>query len=230
MPRPRSRRPRCPRRHGPPRTTSSSGYLQALIRIPSINPPDPPGPELDVAEHLAAVLRAEGLRPEVIEPVARPRQRHRPAPRRRDRRRPAAAPVPSRRRPGPRGGRLDPRPVRRRDRGRLPLGSRRGRHEADGRDGAQVVLLLARRAREAGLDPASDPIPGLRRDVLFTCTSDEEAGGRRRRRAGSPSTGRRRSRRRAPSTSAAACRWSSPAGASTRSRSPRRASRSTGST
>ena len=41
-----------------------------------------------------------------------------------------------------------------------------------------VVALLARRARAAGLDPARDPIPGLRRDVLFACTADEEAGGR----------------------------------------------------
>ncbi len=36
---------------------------------------------------------------------------------------------------------------------------------------------LAAEARAAGRDPASDPIPGLRRDVLFTCTADEEAGG-----------------------------------------------------
>ncbi|MCJ7710568.1 MAG: M20/M25/M40 family metallo-hydrolase, partial [Chloroflexi bacterium] len=34
-----------------------------------------------------------------------------------------------------------------------------------------------RRARAAGLDPTRDPIPGLRRDVLFTCSADEEAGG-----------------------------------------------------
>ena len=40
-----------------------------------------------------------------------------------------------------------------------------------------VVRLLAAEARAAGLDPARDPIPGLRRDVLFTCTADEEAGG-----------------------------------------------------
>ena len=40
-----------------------------------------------------------------------------------------------------------------------------------------VVLQLAAEARAAGLDPARDPIPGLRRDVLFTCTADEEAGG-----------------------------------------------------
>jgi acetylornithine deacetylase/succinyl-diaminopimelate desuccinylase-like protein len=36
---------------------------------------------------------------------------------------------------------------------------------------------LARAAREAGRDPATDPVPGLRRDVIFCCTSDEEAGG-----------------------------------------------------
>ena len=41
----------------------------------------------------------------------------------------------------------------------------------------EVVRLLADQARAAGLDPARDPIPGLRRDLLFTCTADEEAGG-----------------------------------------------------
>jgi acetylornithine deacetylase/succinyl-diaminopimelate desuccinylase-like protein len=41
----------------------------------------------------------------------------------------------------------------------------------------EVVRLLAEEARAAGLDPARDSIPGLRRDVLFTCTADEEAGG-----------------------------------------------------
>jgi acetylornithine deacetylase/succinyl-diaminopimelate desuccinylase-like protein len=40
-----------------------------------------------------------------------------------------------------------------------------------------VMRLLASEARAAGRDPASDPIPGLRRDVLFTATADEEAGG-----------------------------------------------------
>src|SRR4029079_13241932 len=33
-----------------------------------------------------------------------------------------------------------------------------------------VVRTLASEARAAGLDPARDPIPGLRRDVLFTST------------------------------------------------------------
>ena len=56
-----------------------------------------------------------------------------------------------------------------------------------------VVRLLADAARAAGRDPASDPIPGLRRDVLFTCTADEEAGG----------VGRREMDRRAPARLAA---------------------------
>ena len=42
---------------------------------------------------------------------------------------------------------------------------------------AQVMRRLARKARSAGLDPATDPIPGLRRDVVFCSTADEEAGG-----------------------------------------------------
>ena len=45
------------------------GFLQALIRIPSINPPDPPGPELDAARLIAATLREAGLAPEVVEPT-----------------------------------------------------------------------------------------------------------------------------------------------------------------
>ena len=41
----------------------------------------------------------------------------------------------------------------------------------------QVMRRLARSARAAGRDPATDPIPGLRRDVIFCSTADEEAGG-----------------------------------------------------
>ena len=40
-----------------------------------------------------------------------------------------------------------------------------------------VVRMLAAAARGAGRDPATDPIPGLTRDVLFASTADEEAGG-----------------------------------------------------
>ena len=87
-----------------------------------------------------------------------------------------------------------------------------------------VVRLLAGEARAAGLDPARDPIPGLRRDVLFTCTADEEAGGidgakwvaEHRPDGSAPPV---------PSTSAAASPRPSPDVASTRSRSPKRGMR-----
>ena len=152
------------------------GLLRDLIRIPSINPPDPPGAELEVAEHLARVLRAEGLEPEVVEPV------------------PGRGTVHVRLRGDGTGGdpflllsHLDVVPV-------VPHGWTHAPFAADIADGyvwgrgavdmksmvameAVVVILLARRALAAGLDPASDPIPGLRRDVLFTCSADEEAGG-----------------------------------------------------
>ena len=88
--------------------------------------------------------------------------------------------------------------------------------------------LLAAEARAAGLDPARDPIPGLRRDVLFTCTADEEAGGD----AGAKWIAEHRPewlRPPAPSTSAAASRRRSRASASIRSRSRRRAMPPTGS-
>jgi len=41
----------------------------------------------------------------------------------------------------------------------------------------EVMRLLADEARAAGRDPGTDPVPGLRRDVLFASTADEEAGG-----------------------------------------------------
>jgi len=152
------------------------GLLRDLIRIPSINPADPPGAELEVAEHLARILRAEGLEPEVVEPV------------------PGRGTVHVRLRGDGTGGdpflllsHLDVVPV-------VPHGWTHAPFAADIADGyvwgrgavdmksmvameAVVVILLARRALAAGLDPASDPIPGLRRDVLFTCSADEEAGG-----------------------------------------------------
>jgi len=40
-----------------------------------------------------------------------------------------------------------------------------------------VMRLLATEARTAGRDPAADPVPGLRRDVIFAAVADEEAGG-----------------------------------------------------
>lgn len=152
------------------------GFLRDLIRIPSINPPNPPGPELDAANRIAAELRSFGLDPEVLEPS------------------PGRGSVVCRLRGDGTGGdpllilsHLDV----------VPAGSdgwTHGPFAADVADGyvwgrgavdmkAMVALsvgvmrLLAARSTGAGLDPARDPIPGLRRDVLFACTADEENGG-----------------------------------------------------
>ncbi len=152
--------------------------LRDLIRIRSVNPPPPEAPdgELTAARHIAGVLREAGLEPEIVEPV------------------PGRGSVHVRLRGDGTGGQpflllshLDV----------VPAPPERWTHDpfaADMADGfvygrgtvdmkgmvaleIGVVRLLADRARVAGLDPARDPIPGLRRDVLFTCTADEEAGG-----------------------------------------------------
>jgi len=152
--------------------------VRALIRIRSINPPpaDAPDGELQAARHIAALLEAWGLEPEVVEPE------------------PGRGSVHVRLRGDGTGGEpllllshLDV----------VPAPADRWSHDpfaADLADGyiygrgavdmkamvameLAVVRLLAGEARAAGLDPARDPIPGLRRDVLFTCTADVEAGG-----------------------------------------------------
>jgi acetylornithine deacetylase/succinyl-diaminopimelate desuccinylase-like protein len=151
-------------------------FLRALIRIPSINPPDPPGAELEAARFIAGVLEAEGLAPEIHEPV------------------PGRGSVTVRLHGDGTGGapflllsHLDVVPAD-------PSAWTHAPFSGDVADGyvwgrgavdmkamvaleVAVVRLLARRARVAGLDPARDPVPGLRRDVLFACTADEEAGG-----------------------------------------------------
>jgi acetylornithine deacetylase/succinyl-diaminopimelate desuccinylase-like protein len=152
------------------------GFLRDVIRIPSINPPNPPGPELDAANRIAEELRSFGLEPEVLEPF------------------PGRGSVICRLRGDGTGGdpllilsHLDVVPA-------ASDGWTHGPFDADVADGyvwgrgavdmkAMVALsvgvmrLLAARATEAGLHPATDPIPGLRRDVLFACTADEENGG-----------------------------------------------------
>ena len=149
-----------------------------LIRIPSINPPSPTAPDLELvtARHIAGMLVDAGLEPEVIEPV------------------PGRGSVHARLRGDGTGGapllllsHLDV----------VPAPAERWTHDpfaADLADGyiygrgavdmkgmvameLGVISLLTDAARAAGRDPASDPIPGLRRDLLFTCTADEEAGG-----------------------------------------------------
>ena len=151
--------------------------LRDLIRIPSVNPPDPAAPdaELRVARYLAQRLTAIGLRPEIVEPVS------------------GRGSVHVRLRGDGSGGdpllllsHLDV----------VPAPPDRWTHApfaADVADGyvygrgavdmkgmvaleLAVVERLVAECRAAGLDPAVDPIPGLRRDVLFTCSADEEAG------------------------------------------------------
>ena len=153
------------------------GTLQELIRIPSVNPPDPVSPDQEtrVARYLADRLTTIGLEPEVVEPV------------------PGRGSVHVRLRGDGTGGdpflllsHLDV----------VPAPSERWSHDpyaAEIADGyvygrgavdmkgmvsleLGVIERLVAEARAAGRDPARDPIPGLRRDVLFTCAADEEAG------------------------------------------------------
>jgi acetylornithine deacetylase/succinyl-diaminopimelate desuccinylase-like protein len=152
--------------------------LRALIAIPSVNPPDPARPdgELAVARRIAGWLSEAGLEPEIVEPV------------------PGRGSVHVRLRGDGTGGdpllllsHLDvvPAPPERWTHdpfsGDLADGQIYGRGAVDMKGMIAmelgVVRLLAASAVDAGLDPAHDPIPGLRRDVLFTSVADEEAGG-----------------------------------------------------
>jgi acetylornithine deacetylase/succinyl-diaminopimelate desuccinylase-like protein len=150
--------------------------LRDLIRIPSINPPDPAGPELDAARFIAAALRDDGIPATVFEPV------------------PGRGSVVARLRGDGTGGapllllsHLDvvPAPLEGWTHdpfaGDVADGWIYGRGAVDMKDllamELEVMRLLAAEARAAGRDPASDPVPGLRRDVLFASTADEEAGG-----------------------------------------------------
>ncbi|MBA2373105.1 MAG: M20/M25/M40 family metallo-hydrolase [Chloroflexi bacterium] len=153
------------------------GTLRDLIRIPSVNPPpaDAPDGELRAARYLADRLRELGLEPEIVEPV------------------PGRGSVHARLRGDGTGGdpllllsHLDV----------VPAPSERWTHDpfaADIADGSVygrgaidmkgmvalelgVIRQLVAEMRAVGLDPARDPVPGMRRDVLFTCTADEETG------------------------------------------------------
>lgn len=150
--------------------------LRDLIRIPSVNPPDLPGAELAAAIRISAALEDAGLRPEVVEPF------------------PGRGSVATRLRGDGTGGEpllllghLNVVPAPPDGWTHDPFAADvagghvwgRGAVDMKGMVATEVVVLrlLAAEARAAGRDPAADPVPGLRRDVLFACTADEEAGG-----------------------------------------------------
>ena len=149
-----------------------------LIRIPSVNPQPVPGSdgELRAARHIADRLADAGIDAEVVEPFA------------------GRGSVHARLRGDGTGGEpllllshLDvvPAPAELWTHdpfaGEIADGYLYGRGAVDMKDmiGLElgVMRLLAAEARAAGRDPATDPVPGLRRDVLLTVTADEEAGG-----------------------------------------------------
>ena len=150
--------------------------LVALIQIPTVNPPDPPGPELAAARLIESWLIEAGLEPTVYEPV------------------PGRGSVVARLHGDGTGGdpllllsHLDvvPAPTGRWTHdpfsGAIEDGYVYGRGAVDMKDlvamEVEVMRLLAAETRASGFDPARDPVPGLRRDVLLAVTADEEAGG-----------------------------------------------------
>ena len=147
--------------------------LRALIRIKSINPP---GDEILMARYLEGVFAEEGIPATVVEPF------------------PGRGSILARVRGDGTGGdpllllsHLDVVPAEPAGWSHDPFGGDledgyvwgRGAIDMKGMVAMEVQVMrrLARTARAAGLDPATDPIPGLRRDVIFCSCADEEAGG-----------------------------------------------------
>ena len=152
--------------------------LRSLIRIPSINPPpsNAPDGESRAAAWIAGALSEAGLRPEVLELA------------------PGRGSVVARLRgDGTRGepllllSHLDVVPAPADAWSHDPFGADVADGYVWGRGAVDmknlvameltVVRMLAAEARASGRDPATDPIPGLGRDVIFASTADEEAGG-----------------------------------------------------
>jgi acetylornithine deacetylase/succinyl-diaminopimelate desuccinylase-like protein len=147
--------------------------LRSLIRVKSVNPP---GDEIPAARYLEQLLTDEGLRPTVVEPF------------------PGRGSIVCRVHGDDSGGdpllllsHLDVVPADPAGWTHDPFGGELADGYVWGRGAidmksmvameVQIMRRLARAARQAGRDPATDPIPGLRRDVIFCSTADEEAGG-----------------------------------------------------
>ncbi len=151
--------------------------LRTLIRIPSVNPPPNDGDgELRAARAVADVLGAAGVPTEILEPT------------------PGRGSVTARLRGDGSGGEpllllshLDVVPAPPDDWTHDPFSADisdgylwgRGAVDMKGMVAMEVAVIrrLAAETRAAGRDPATDPVPGLTRDVLFAATADEEAGG-----------------------------------------------------
>ncbi len=147
--------------------------LRDLLRIRTVNPP---GDEILAARHLEAVLAASGIPSTVAEPF------------------PGRGSIVARLRGDGSGGapllllsHLDVVPAAEDGWTHDPFGGDladgyvwgRGAVDMKGMVAMEVAVLrlLAAEARAAGRDPATDPVPGLTRDVIFASTADEEAGG-----------------------------------------------------
>jgi acetylornithine deacetylase/succinyl-diaminopimelate desuccinylase-like protein len=152
--------------------------LRDLIRIPSVNPqPEPAADgELRAARHIGAILEEAGIPAEIVEPF------------------PGRGSVAGCLRGDGTGGdpllllsHLDVVPAPAVAWTHDPFGGEVADGYVWGRGAVdmkamvamelEVLRLLASETRAAGRDPATDPVPGLRRDVLFASTADEEAGG-----------------------------------------------------
>jgi len=147
--------------------------LRELLRIRTVNPP---GDEILAARHLEVVLADAGIPSTVVEPV------------------PGRGSIVARLRGNGTGGapllllsHLDVVPAPGAGWTHDPFGGDladgyvwgRGAVDMKGMVAMEVAVmrLLAGEARAAGRDPASDPVPGLTRDVILASTADEEAGG-----------------------------------------------------
>jgi acetylornithine deacetylase/succinyl-diaminopimelate desuccinylase-like protein len=152
--------------------------LRDLIRIPSVNPPpaDAPDGELRAARRIADALEDAGIPAEIHLPV------------------PGRGSVTARLRGDGSGGEpllllshLDVVAAPPEEWTHDPFGGDVANGHVWGRGAVDMkhlvamelvaMRLLAAEARAAGRNPATDPVPGLTRDILFASTADEEAGG-----------------------------------------------------